>query len=84
MRALLIALPLVLATPALADETSGTILAFDRAAKVIVLDDKTIWPIGDKTEVSDDLVAGDKVTILYVGGGDSGVASITSILRTDG
>lgn len=84
MRALLIALPLLLATPVLADETAGTVLAFDRVAKIIVLDDKTIWPVGEATEVTADLVAGDKVKIIYVGGGDAGVASITSILRSDG
>ncbi|MCB2136775.1 MAG: hypothetical protein KDE08_12665 [Rhodobacteraceae bacterium] len=84
MRALLFACSLLLACPALADETTGTILAFDRVAKIIVLDDKTIWPLGDKTELSPDLVAGDTVTILYVGGGDTGVAGITSILRTGG
>ena len=83
MRALMFAF-LLLATPALADETAGTILAFDRVAKVIVLEDKTIWPVGEATELSEDLVAGDKVTIVYVGGGDTGVASITSILRSDG
>ncbi len=49
-----------------------------------MLDDKTVWPVGEATEVSADLVAGDKVKILYVGGGDLGIASITSILRSDG
>lgn len=84
MRALLLALTLVLSTPAIADETTGKILAFDRVANVIVLDDKTIWPLADTTEISPDLVAGDMVKIDYVGGGDAGVASITSILRVEG
>lgn len=84
MRALLIALSLILATPVLADETTGTILAFDRVAKIVMLEDKTIWPLGEGTEVAADLVAGDKVKIIYVGGGDAGVAGITSILRSDG
>lgn len=84
MRVLLFACVFLSATPVRADETAGTILAFDRVAKVIVLEDKTIWPVGEGTEVSADLVAGDKVTIIYVGGGDAGVASITSILRSDG
>lgn len=84
MRALYFALPLVLALPVMADETTGTILAFDRVAKVIVLEDKTIWPLGEKTETSSDLVAGDKVKIEYVGGGDAGISSITSVLRTEG
>ncbi|MGB3315410.1 MAG: hypothetical protein WBB85_13430 [Albidovulum sp.] len=84
MRALLFALPLLLATPALADETTGTVIAFDRAARVIVLDDKTIWPLGEATETSPDLVAGDVVKIIYVGGGDAGVDKITSVMRVGG
>ena len=84
MRALLIACLCLSAAPAFADETAGTVLAYDRVAKIVVLDDKTIWPVGEATEVTADLVAGDKVKIIYVGGGDAGVASITSILRSDG
>ena len=42
---------LALAAPALADETSGTVLAYDRVAMVIVLDDKTVYQLSDKTEV---------------------------------
>ncbi len=81
MRAFLIASLFLCATPALADETSGRVVAYDRIAKVLVLDDKTIWSLGDKTEVSEDLVAGDMVKILYAGGGDAGIGTITSVLK---
>ena len=54
------------------------------AEKIVMLEDKTIWPLGEGTEVAADLVAGNKVKIIYVGGGDAGVAGITSILRSDG
>ena len=37
---------------------------------------------GEATETSADLVAGDEVTIVYVGGGDAGVDKITSVTRT--
>ena len=84
MRFLLCALPLLLASPALADEATGKIVAFDRVANVIVLDDKTIWPLGEATETSPDLVAGDEVTITFVGNEDAGVDKITSVMRTDG
>ncbi|MDH5452446.1 MAG: hypothetical protein OEY05_00220 [Paracoccaceae bacterium] len=75
---------LAFSVPAFADETGGKILAFDRVANIIVLDDNTIWPLGPDTETTADLVAGDTVKIVYVGGGDNGVNSITSVLRTDG
>ena len=84
MRVLLCALPLLIASPAFADEASGKIVAFDRVANVIVLDDKTIWPLGEATETSADLVAGDEVTIVYTGSEDAGVDKITSVMRTDG
>lgn len=84
MRTLLFALPLLLATPAIADETTGTILAFDRVDRVIVLDDKTVWQFDDKTELAPDLVAGDTVRIIYTGAADSGIGPIASILRAEG
>lgn len=75
---------LALAAPALADETSGTVLAYDRVAMVIVLDDKTVYQLSDKTEVAENLVAGDMVRIVYAGGGDAGIGAVTSVLRTGG
>ncbi len=81
MRHLTALLFLALASPALADETSGEILAYDRVANVIVLSDKTVYQLSDKTQVSEDLLAGDAVTIVYVGGGDAGIGAVTSVLR---
>jgi hypothetical protein len=84
MRHLTALLLLALATPALADETSGDILAYDRVAKLIILSDHTVYQLSDATEVSADLVAGDSVTIVYVGGGDAGIGAVTSVLRKEG
>lgn len=81
MLRLLILCAVMISAPAFADETTGKIVAFDRVAKVMVLDDKTVWTLSDKTELSPDLVAGDTVKIVYVGGGDAGIASITSVLK---
>jgi hypothetical protein len=81
MRAFLIASVMLSAAPALADETSGTILAFDRVANVLVLDDKTVWSLGAKTEVTPDLMAGDSVKIIYAGGGDAGIGPIASVFK---
>jgi hypothetical protein len=81
MRTFLIASLMLCAAPALADETVGKILAFDRVASVLVLDDKTIWNFNAKTEVSPGLVAGDTVKIVYAGGGDAGIGAIASVTK---
>lgn len=70
----------MLASPALADSTSGVVVAFDRVDHVLILDDKTVWdlsPAGDL--VPEGLRAGDQVTIEYNSAGDSGVGKITAI-----
>jgi hypothetical protein len=81
MRFLLLSSLLLCAAPALADETSGQVIAFDRVSKILVLNDKTVWTLGDKTEVTEGLIAGDTVKITYVGGGDAGIGNITSVLK---
>ena len=70
------------ALPALAETTEGTVLAFDRLAGRLVLDDKTVWSLG-KALVPADLAAGDTVTIDYVAGGDEGIRSVTSVKRKE-
>lgn len=72
------------ATPLLADETTGEILAYDRLAKVLVLTDKTVWQLDDATELSADLVAGDSVRIVFTGGGESGIGPVASVTRVEG
>ncbi|AKI01994.1 hypothetical protein IMCC20628_03302 [Hoeflea sp. IMCC20628] len=70
----------MLASPALADSTSGVVVAYDRVDHVLILDDKTVWdltPAGDL--VPEGLRAGDNVTIDYDSAGDSGVGKITAI-----
>ena len=82
MRAILAA-ALLAASPALADSTTGTIAAFDRAADVIVMEDKTIWRLGGDTLIPADLEAGDVVTIEFVSSGDSGWGKIVSLTKKD-
>jgi hypothetical protein len=85
MRRLIALIPfLALTTPALADETTGEILAFDRVARVIVLTDNTVWQLGEATVTSDDLVAGDEVRIEFTSAGDSGIGAISSVTRVEG
>ena len=70
------------AVPALAESTSGTVLAYDRAAGRLVLDDRTIWNLG-KALVPADLAAGDRVTIDYTAGGDDGIRSVENVERLE-
>ena len=79
MRALLAAALLAAATPALADETTGVILAYDRADNVIVLTDRTVWELGAKTLVPADLKAGDTIRIDFEAAGENGIARIDSL-----
>ena len=67
------------ATAARADETTGTILAFDRAADVIVMEDKSIWQLQPTTLIPADLAAGDRITITFTSAGDSGVGKVLSL-----
>lgn len=84
MRVLLTSAALLLtALPAFADETSGTVLAYDRVAHVIVLNDKTVWELPDDLTLPDDLVAGDAITIDFQTAGDNGVGKINSITRSE-
>lgn len=70
-----------LATPALADETTGTIVAFDRKANVLVMEDKTIWKLSDQTVIPEDLVAGETIKIIFTSTGDDGVKSVDQLER---
>ena len=78
--AALLALPAGLAA---ADDTTGTIVAFDRAADVIVLQDRTVWELGAKTLIPADLEAGDRVKITFTSAGDSGVGTIVSLEKLE-
>jgi len=72
-------LSLTVAGTVKADEVTGTVLAFDRVAKVLVLTDKTAYPL--EVAISDipaTLSAGDQVTIDFKGDED-GISAINAI-----
>ena len=73
-----------LAHPALADETTGEILAYDRLANLLVMRDRTVWNLGPDLMVPADLKSGDRVRIEYAGAGESGVGKIVSLERVEG
>lgn len=81
MRTLLAAAILAVATPALADTTTGTVLAFDRQADIIVMGDKTIWKLNPDTLIPADLAAGDTITIEFTSTGDDGVKSVDALVK---
>lgn len=67
---------------AYADSVEGVILAFDRKAMVLVLNDKTVWTLeGSESAVPPDLKAGEKVEINYLSAGEEGVTKIETIKR---
>lgn len=82
MRVILSAITLIaMALPALADEVTGTVLAYDRVDNIIVLDDKTVWTIPADFAVPADLIAGEKITIEFQGAAENGVGLLLSIAR---
>ena len=67
------------AAPALADETTGTLVAHDRKAHRIVMDDKTVYEYDpETTERPETMLAGARLKITYRGGED-GIESISKI-----
>jgi hypothetical protein len=70
----------VLPSVASADSTTGTVVAYDRKANIVVLSDKTIWTtVGSEKAIPADLKAGDRIVITYDSPGDDGVREIQSI-----
>lgn len=68
------------ASAALADSTEGTVVAYDRKAGIIVLEDKTIWTLeGSEATPPPDLKAGDSIKIEYESAGDDGVTKIDAV-----
>jgi hypothetical protein len=70
-----------LAVPAIADETEGHVMAFDRVANIIVLTDKTVWQLGADVIVPADLASGDRVLLDFVSEGEEGVTAILELHR---
>tara|TARA_R110002094_G_scaffold166124_1_gene149694 strand:- start:113 stop:367 length:255 start_codon:yes stop_codon:yes gene_type:complete len=71
----------VFSTSAIADQTTGTIVAYDRLANVIVFKDKSVWALDAKTLVPSDLQAGDAVTLTFTSDGDNGAKPASELHR---
>lgn len=73
----------VAAGPTVADSLDGTVLAYDRVAKVLVLADKTTISLGRyEGELPDGLEAGRRVEIDYTAN-DDGIGMIQSVQLID-
>lgn len=77
----IVLLATIAATPALADETTGEILAYDRLANVLVMRDRTVWELGTELLVPADLQAGDRVRLVYESAGEDGLTKIDALER---
>ena len=83
MRRLAILALTLTATPALADEMTGEILAYDRLANLIVMRDRTIYELPGELAVPADLQSGDRVRIDFAPGGEDGFGEIRSVERVE-
>jgi hypothetical protein len=62
------------------DITQGRIVALDRVARLLVLEDRSVWSLElMKSEISADLKAGDRIEIIYQSDED-GVNDINSVI----
>lgn len=75
------AVAVLFALPAVADETEGLILAYDRKANLLVLTDKTIWQLPPEMDVPADLGAGDRILLEYQTAGEDGLTAIDALTR---
>ena len=70
----------VSASASYADTFKGTVIAFDREANVIVIDDKSVFNFeGQGVMVPDDLKAGNTIEIESEGEGEDGYGNLTSV-----
>ena len=83
--ALLLATLAVLISPLAplhADELDGTVLAYDRKARVIVLRDKSVIPLANlQGDMPEDLAAGDLINVRYESNEDDGIHLVHGIER---
>ena len=62
------------------DMSEGTVLAYDRKANILILTDRSVFPLEKLTSAApENLKAGDRVHIDYDSNEDDGVTAIYSI-----
>lgn len=81
MRVLLAAALLAVASPALADYTSGTVAGFDRRSNTLKLTDQTVWMLPKTVTVPESLASGDRVIITFRSNADNGWDKVYGIDR---
>lgn len=73
---------LLAAAPALADEVSGKVIAYDRVDHIIVLEDNSVLTIPNFEIIPEDLVAGDRITVEFKSDGDNGYGTFFSVTKS--
>jgi len=72
-------LPVILPGRSASDISEGTVLVYDRKARIMILTDRTSWPLESlKTEAPGALKAGDHVRIQYESD-EGGITAINGI-----
>jgi len=81
MRAIFAAVLLACATPALADETIGSLATFDPVTNWLTLTDKTVWMLPKDTALPENMAPGERLRIVYKSQSDNGWVTIVKIER---
>ena len=67
-----------------ADLLDGTVLAYDRKARIIVFEDKSVMPLANlQGEIPEDLVAGDRIEVSFESNEDDGIYVVHGVKRID-
>lgn len=78
--ALSAAVLVAMAPMALADSVQGKVVAYDRKANVVVLEDRTVYSLANyDAPVLAELKAGDQVTIEFEGEGEDGYGLVVEL-----
>ena len=76
-----LSLVLMSASVAAQDITESTVLAYDRKANILVLTDRSVFPLEKLVgDVPSGLKSGDRITIKYESNEDDGITKILSIM----
>ncbi len=72
----------LVASSAIADETEGLVMAYDRQDGIVVLEDKTVWQLPPNIDIPANLGRGDRVFFEFTfPGEEDGMTEITAMTR---
>ncbi|MGP6088553.1 hypothetical protein [Antarctobacter jejuensis] len=71
----------LVASPLMADETSGLVQSWTPKTHTLVLNDKTVWTLPADLMIPADLGIGDRIVLDYETAGEDGLVKIEALLR---